>query len=391
MRYGTDFGLPAELRDDPFVESRWNELVLDAGWVTWRPYDAIETRLGRQTTWDAAGWRDYDGLRLVLQPEVAGAQLTAELWGGADVQMSAETRFASDAYDVQGLPPNDPFRGSDGPGWTYGARAGTRVDDGSFEVAWARRQYRSEGETRLGSETVGAAMAFSPTDHLTVASRASFQSILNEVDYASADISWAVPNLASIVSVGAEQRVPWFDSGSIWNVFGAQPHQGANVAYRLDLAELRQTFELQGWGRIYHGDVDATDLGSGDDDAQATGASVQHQSRFAVFGLPFRSRALVSGQWNRERAQGGDQYVADAQVGAQWQRPEVFVYLRGIGALVTPSVTSRFGEGQVGTALLGLDWDVSFGTFGFALDLTATTWRPAELSAYATFEVIQWR
>jgi hypothetical protein len=390
VRYGSDFGLPATLRDDPYVDSRWNELSLDAAWVDWKPWHAVTTRIGRQSSYDASGWRNFDGFRLTLSPEIADARMLAEVWGGAEVVHRADDRFGNDDFDVQGLPPNDPYRGGDGPGWIVGSRAGTRLDEASVEVSWTRRQYQTPDQFALGSETFGAAVSLSPTDSVTVASRASYQTVIAQVDHAQLHLAWALPNLASVATIGVEQRVPWFDSGSIWNVFGAQPHQGAYVSYQLDLAPLRQAFEVNGWGRIYHGDVDATDFGAGDDDARALGASLVHRARFAALGLPWSWRGLGSAQWTEERAQGGDQYVGDAQLGAHFLRDTAFLYARGIGAFVTPSVLSRFGQGAAWSGLVGFDWRVKFGTFGFVLDVSHTSWRGAFTAGYVTFEVEQW-
>jgi hypothetical protein len=92
-----------------------------------------------------------------------------------------------------------------------------------------------------------------------------------------------------------------------------------------------------------------------------------------------------------ERAQGGDQYVGDLKLGAHLFRSDAFFYARGISAWVTPSVLSRAGRGVALTSVLGLEWDVSYGTLGAALDVSHTTWRGASTAAYVTFEVEQWR
>lgn len=392
VRYDTDFGLPSELRDDPWAGTQWNQLTLDAAWMRWRPWETFETTLGRQTTWDAAGWRDFDGARLSLRPMIGEARLRAEIWGGLEVIESTDARWASDSYDVQGLPPNDPYRGGDGPGWVLGSRGGISLeDDGHFELAWSRRHYRSESASVLGSETFGAALSLSPFRRVSVASRASYQTVIEEIDHAALDIAWAIPFGSIVATAGVEQRHPWFDSGSIWNIFGAQPHEGANATLSVPVPAISSDFELRGWGRIYHGDVDSTDFGSSDADARAVGSALAHRARFAFLGLPWRWRMTGSGQWTRDEAQGGDQYLVDAELGASVARNEAFVYLRGIQAWVTPGATSRFGDGQATNGVLGGDLETSFGRLGVVVDVRYASWQGTSTALYGTFEVEEWR
>lgn len=395
FRYFTDFGLEERLRENPWVARDWNELDLNQAWVTWRPFERTQARVGRQFVFDALGMRDFDGLSLRVKPRLSAAvDAHLEAWGGGDVQFETSD-LSADHYDVQGLPTTSDFARAS-TAWIGGARGGLSWNRASVEIAYFRRQYEVDIEdefddTVLGEERVGAAASGVVGDYVNVSVQGSYHTLLDDVDRAGFQTAAFLPFTRGVASAGVEYAVPIFDSSSIFNLFGANPHQGAWLSYRQPVSAIETSFELRGWGRVLHGDFDAADFGSAPDDATARGAALAHYTSFEAFDTPFRWRSLVSYQGSTDDAYGSDQWLGDTSLRAPIRIVDgLWANARGL-LLWAETSNRRFDAGWATSSVLGIEWDTSFGTFSSAMHFARSDFFGSNLQGWVAFELEEWR
>lgn len=395
FRYFTDFGLESRLRENPWVDRDWNEVQLNQAWVTWRPFERTQGRFGRQFVIDALGMRDFDGVSLRVRPRLSTAvDAHLEVWGGGDVQFETGDLDA-DHYDVQGLPADSDFA-RDSTAWIGGARAGLSWNRASAELAYYRRQYQLELQDEfdddvLGEERVGAAASGVIGDYVNIAVQGSYHTLLDDVDRAGMQLAAYVKPTGGVASTGIEHAVPIFDSGSIFNLFGANPHQGAWLAYRQPVESIATSFELRGWGRLLHGDFDAADFGQAPEDATALGAALGHRTRFELFDTNFRWNSLASFQGSRDDAYGSDQWLGDTRLSAPIRMIDgLWANAQGI-LLWAEASNPRFDSGWATSGVLGVEYDTSFGTFSSALQFSRSDFFGGNFQGWVAFELEEWR
>lgn len=398
IRYNTDFSLTRVERDNPYFGDQWNELSLDLAYLDWRPYDSLQVRFGRQWSQGALGVRDFDGALAAWRPRVGpNTHARLEVYGGHDIQ-TAFGEFDAAQWDVQGLPPDDSILTDrlDGFHLLGGASGGMQWGgDASFELSYRRRwaigvDSPVEGaDTVVGSERFGAAASGSFHPRLAVSAYGSIHSMLEDVDRAGAQLSWQIPGAEGIATGGVEHRHPWFDSSSIFNLFGPRAYQSAFGIYQFEVESLRTEFGVRGWGRIYHGDDDAVAPGVDAQDERAVGGAVSHLSRLKWGEKPINWHSLVSYQTSIDR--GTDQLLADSRVRMPLLADDLYVSARGL-FLAAMTDNPRFDdEGYALTGVLGVDLPIStLGTLSAALETTGGNFYPTQTSVYATFAVEHW-
>jgi len=402
-RYSTDFEIPNDRRDDALYADQWNDLALRLAYLDWRPTPEVGLRFGRQWSRGTLGIRDFDGLRLELRPTLDSAtDGLLVVFGGRSVQLGSAA-FNTDDFDVQGLPatndgdadPASPRPGSEP--WVAGGRTGLRWADGANVTFSYRKRWRSGpgrfavgGDTRTGSERFGVATTIVPHDRVTVSASAVYNALLRDVDRASLDVAWNLPDPFGTLSTGLEHRRPWFDASSIFNLFGTRPHQGARLVYQHSVPQLQTEFQFRHWGRIYRGDERSTGFRRTRRKTTRLGAAVAHFSDLFPFGhsVDWTSQvSLESDTRGRESAH----LLADTRAST----PFVFdgVYVTG-RALFLGTVGERPGarSGVAGTYVLGLDIPVQdLGTFGIRGERTTGSFRRSTTNLFATLRVEVWR
>lgn len=394
FRYFTDFGLDQRLRSNPWLGRDWNELTLEQAWVTWRPYDRVVLRGGRQFVVDALGMRDFDGASVRIRPRLSrSVDAHLEVWGGRDVQFETGD-FSSDSYDVQGLPIDSDY--VDGTSRLVGgARGGLNWNRASFELAYFRRQYELDVDdefdsTVLGEERVGAAISGIVADKTNVTFHGSYHTVLGDVDRAGARAASHIGWTDGIVSGGLDYVVPTFDASSIFNLFGANPHQGGWLAYRQPVESLKSSFEVRGWGRILHADFDARDFGSGEDDAVAWGAALAHHTRFSVSDTPVRWRTLASFQTSVDAAYGSDQWLFDTRFDVPVRLVDgLWTNARGL-LLIADAASPRYDSGWATSGVFGFEWRSGLGTFSSSLNINESTFSGSDVQGWLAFELEEW-
>ena len=398
LRYNTDFSLTRAQRDNPYFADQWNEVSLDLAYMDWRPYESVRLRFGRQWSYGSLGLRDFDGVLVAWRPRVeADTRARFEVYGGHDIQ-TAFGEFDAAQFDVQGLPPDDALAADrlDGFHLLAGGSAGMSWgNEASFDLSYRRRwavgvDSPVEGaDTVVGSERFGAAASASVHPRLSVSGYGSIHSILQDVDRAGAQLSWRVPVIEGIATAGVEHRLPWFDSSSIFNIFGARAHQSAFAIYQLPVESLHTEFQVRGWGRLYHGDEAAVSPGVDPQDERAVGGALSHTSRLKVWQKPVRWHSLLSYQTSIDR--GTDQLLADTRVRMPILQKDLFISARGL-LLAAMTDHRRFeDEGYAATGVLGLDVPIArLGTLSAAVETTAGNFYPTQTSVYAIFSVEYW-
>ncbi|MFW5967932.1 MAG: hypothetical protein ACOCV2_10455 [Persicimonas sp.] len=398
FRYHTDFSLESNRRNDPHYSHRWNELWLDLAYVDWRPIDHMRLRAGRQWAIGSLGPRDFDGLAWRWQPEIdRGTRAHFELYGGRDVQ-TPYGRFDPATYDVQGLPAvsDDDRFGLDGTHLLAGAAAGLRFErTSSLQVNWRRRfsvgvsDPNVDDGTVVGSERIGAAGSTSIGRNLVASTHASYHAQLGDFDRAGLQFSWAPDFHRGTLTAGADHRRPWFDSSSIFNVFGAQPYRGGFATYRYPVDALRTDFEVRGWGRHYRGDDAATASGVDAQSERTVGSALAHDTRVDMFGRTADWRSLTSLQTSLDRR--SNQLLADVRLRMPLFERDLFISARALGLGVLGDHHRRDDDGFATTGVLGLDVPVgSVGMVSAAVETTGGTFYPTHTNAYATFTLDHW-
>lgn len=397
FRYNTDFSLERAQRDNPYFADQWNELSLDLAYLDWRPLDSLRVRFGRQWSHGALGVRDFDGLALRWRPRVeAGTHAHFEVYGGRDIQ-TAFGEFDAATFDVQGLPPDDGVEPDklDGFHMLTGASVGMSWGwDANVSISWRRRfavgvDSPVDGADHVvGSERFGAAASAAFHPRLAVSAHGSYHSQLAAVDRAGMQVTWRIPARAGTLGAGVDHRHPWFDSSSIFNLFGANPFQGAFATYQLPVAALDTTFQLRSWGRIYHAGEHATAPGVDALDERSVGGALGHDTRLRLAGRIVRWSSLLSYQASLERESG--QLLADTRLRAPLLDDALFVSGRGL-VLAAQTDHLRFGDGAAATGVLGVDVPVAdLGTLSAAVETTVSDFYPTNTSVYGLFAVEHW-
>lgn len=421
MRYTNDFALGQQERLSPYFDPNWNALRLDLAYLRWRPMPALELRLGRQWSQGALGARDFDGLQLEVSPTLGtGVRARLRAWGGHDAQQAYQW-FAPAAFDVMGLPVDDAAAtdATDGWHWVAGAGAGMRLGRaGWLDLDWQRRwttglatqleDLGQPGSSVVGSERVGIAASATIQQRLATSASASYHTLLNRVDHARAQVAWLLPNAAGDLSAGVEHRHPWFDSASIFNLFGARAYQAAFAGARYEVGALRTEFDLNAWGRYYPGSDDTTPYSAwryspADTRERALGATLGHTSRLTVWEHPLRWRTRVS--WQGSLDQLSDQWLGELQAGVPLWSNGLFVTGRWLllaarrDAEMAPLGLVRVGHtvpgdvflGFASTGVVGVEWPVNdYATFNASAMTTSGTFYPVNTSVFASLRVEYW-
>lgn len=403
-RYTTDFMTPQNRRDDPIYANRWNHFALQLAYLDWRAAPGVHLRLGRQWSRGSLGVRDFDGLRAELNPRLDTATRgLLGVYAGRDVELGTAS-YNSDTFDVQGLPSSnaddvDPIGPApDHRSWIAGGRIGLEWErSASLEFAYRKRWRTRAGEpvltssdARTGSERFGFGASATPQRRVTVSSSAAYHTLLERIDQAGLDVAWDVPGPLGTVSTGLEHRHPWFDSSSIFNLFGTRPHQGGHATYQHGVRPLRTEFELRSWGRVYRGDPGSTGLRQTDRKTTRVGGAVAHYSDLRPWGRPLD----WSSQFSLEADTAGEEsthLLADSR----GETPFVFddLYLTGrVLFLGTTAKNALARSGLAITYVLGLDVPISeFGTFSLMAERTVATYHPSTTNLFGTLELEFWR
>jgi hypothetical protein len=385
LRYASDLALQGPLVGLPALSPIDNAILLDLAYVEHHPTPWLTLRAGRHWAWGALGTRDLDGLTLRLAPKTPLAPF-AELSLGRDVQLG-QGWLAPDTFDVQGLPASNDA--SSPQALHLQTRAGLAWGQHlTVEAAALRRQ--SASPDALGPVTresrVGAALTAQPADSLVLTSAATFNMLLQATERAHLQLAWRAPFADLTASAAVERRRPWFDSASIFNLFGTTPHDTAYLNLALPVDALSTRFDLRAWGRAFHADDDHADLGAGTDDARATGVALAHDTR-----LP--ARLILRSQLSAQQAPldyGGQQYLLDTQLRAPGWLDRMSLSARLITLLAITNHHRQGNELALG-ATLGADLPVlDHGTLSLFIEHRLSQNLPALTSAQAALTIEVW-
>jgi len=397
VRYTTDLGLQRDLRElAPFV-NQFNDIRVDIAMMSWRPSRRVSLTLGRHWSVGALGVRDFDGITARFSPKLSPRDsMWFELSAGRDAQL-AFGALAPDAYDVQGIPLSVDVGTARGFPWLMGGRIGYRRGD----TVWVDAQYQrrmSTGVERpddrrstLGDERVGAAATWAATPRLNVDAAASYNTLLGALDRAHVTSAWRPGTRRLVFTAGLERRRPWFDSSSIFNLFGANPYDGAYVTAQRPVLGETTLLEARLWGRSFHGDERTGDLGFSGDDAQAFGGALAHTTRARVGSTLIRWSSQLSMQAGAP-GYGGDQVLLDTHARVPVLVGELFyVHARVLGVALRPE-HHRHDDAFSMSAIAGLDLPVAAGgLFSILLEQQLNTRAPNATNVYFSFEVSAWR
>ena len=382
LRYVTDLGLAERLRQDPLFDARFNDLSLDLAYVIWRPAEGLELQAGRQWHHSSLGITDFDGLALRWRSQSQGWQPFAAIAVGRDVQRGL-TPWDPGAWDVQGLPPNESAL-TDNP-WHLlaAANAGAGRDRRHrFEVS--AQQHRRPRADQVGqwitTHRVGATATTTPADPVTLTTTASYHSVVGHLDRTRIDAAFRITG--GVLSTGVDHRRPVFDSSSIFNLFGAQPHRSAYATYRRPVAPLAGALELRSWTRFYFDETRPLwSLG----DERAVGAALGGRHRFEVV-VPLRLFWQMSAQTMTGQS-GGDQYLGDLRLRATAPVEGLFVTGRLLGLYASPSHHRR-SSGYATTAALGTEITLGdLAKFSLNIESRLGSFTPPNTALFALFEL----
>jgi hypothetical protein len=396
MHYTSDLGLNPGLRNDPArgAATLWNRPALDLMYLEWRPLASMTLRLGRHWSYSALGVRDFDGLTARIAPELGSLRPYLELGGGREVQLGFAP-LAPFTFDVQGLPALAPDRLDGAASWRLVARAGLRWRrstylDITYQHRWTVGLDHSAGGPLRAEERLGAATSTTLGPRVVLSAHAAYHLLLEDLDRGQLQLVWATPLAGSALTVGLERRRPWFDSDSIFNLFGARPHQDAYLIAEIPLVPRLHEVELRLWYRAFHGDARLLDLGTGPTDARALGCALGYRARIDALGRRFDWRTRLSFQQNTNDY-GGSQMLADTRLRAPLLANAVFGSARLIYLRALPD-HHRYETGHAGSALLGAEVPVLDGraTFGAFLEHRASTYFRPTTHLYGAFEMEVW-
>lgn len=375
-RYFTDFGLAQQLRLDPLFSTQWNDVVLERLTVDWTPFEPINLKVGRQWGLDSLGMYEFDGAhvqtRIRLSPDV---RAHLGISAGRDVQLETGW-YASDFYDVQGLPTLDRDEPLTQNAVLLGGTAGIGWDGAGLSVSYRRR----DRDEILGEERFGAAFHGQVTKSINISAQGIYNQVLNGVERASLQAAASTFDRGPRLSAGVNTQKPWFDSASIFNIFGARAHHGAWLSAIQPVEGLRTTFDLRVWGREY--DADSRTLGIG------AGATTDLE----ILGLYTDWRALLTWQTSvdqiSDELSAGDQFLGDLAARISLSRK---VRLKARGVLLWAETSSlRYAPGWAGIGVLGVDWLSEFGTIGLLVESQQSTFQGGNLQGYVMWELEAW-
>ena len=418
MRYTNDFSLNDAERRHPYFDRSWNALTLDLAYLDWRPYRALQLRLGRQWSGGALGARDFDGMRVQFRPRIAPAT-HAQLEGfmGRDVQSAYNSWFSPEHFDVQGLPIDPQYEGVDDAGIPLiaGMSAGLKWGQtAGLEASWRRRwsmgvsaealEALGASSTVVGSERIGLAGSASVHPRLVSSAWGAYHTLLGEVDRAGLQLAWRIPAAESSLSAGVEHQRPWFDSSSIFNLFGPRAHQQAFATYQYRAHALDTDFQVRTWGRYYPGSNGlnhGAELRFSPDDIQerALGVSLRHLTRLRVWERKLNWSTMAS--WQSSIDRGSEQWMGQLHMRMPVWGDDLFISARGLLLAATQEhlrgASSGFVQLQPGsigfasTGVIGLDVPIrDLGTFSASSVTTGGNIYPVDTSIYASFRVEHW-
>lgn len=418
MRYTSDFSLDSTERRNPYFDRSWNAVTLDLAYLDWRPYRALRLRLGRQWSGGTLGVRDFDGLMVQFRPRIApSTHAQFEGFLGRETQDAYRNWFDPARFDVQGLPIDAQFEfdPDEGVHLIAGASAGLNWGQtAGLEVSWRRRwsmgitsealESLGHSTSVVGSERIGLAGSASVHPRLVTSAWGAYHTLLGDVDRAGAQLAWRIPGVESSLSGGVEHQIPWFDSSSIFNLFGPRAHQQAFISYQHRVEAIATDFQVRTWGRYYPGTQGlnrGNDLRFSPDDIQerAAGVSLRHLTDLRVWNRKVRWSTMAS--WQSSIDRGSDQWMGQLHLRVPVWGDDLFVSARGLLLAATqdelrgaPSGFVRLRSGATAfasTGVIGLDLPVSdLGTFSASTVTTGGNIYPIDTSVYASFRVEHW-
>ena len=398
-RYTTDFALPQSDRNRPLFDDRWNDLALRLAYIDWRPWQGVHLRGGRQWSRSPLGVRDFDGLSLNLRPRLDPVTRgIVDLYAGRDVELWRDA-FNTDDFDVQGLPatndddvaPRAPF--ADANPWIAGGSLGLVWGDrGAFEFSY-RHRWRTDPDSfdaRTGSDRFGIAGSASPHRRLTFSASAAYNTLLEGVDEAGVDLSWNLPTApSSVVTVGLDHRHPWFDSSSIFNLFGTRPHQGAHLIWERGIAPIRTEVDARGWSRIYRGSEPYGDGLADPANTLRVGGAVAHRTDLRLWNHPLEWSSQISLEGDAAGRE-GRHLLADTRARTPFVYDDLYLRLRTLLLAVSGATTSG-KNGVAGTWIAGVDIPIrQIGTFSLLAEHTSRGLGRATTNLFGTLELEFW-
>lgn len=392
VRYRADLGLRAPERQAAAFAGQYNAARVDLAQLRWRPASWVTVTAGRQWAWGALGSRDLDGVTLRLSPRLApGWRAWVEGAAGRDVQISLGL-WGSDQWDVQGVP----VVAADGAipaRWIALGRAGLRWgEQGALEVAYQRRWAPDPGggPARVGEARLGAGVSAQVARRLTLSADAAYVLSLDRPERLGLRGLWGLPGTRDVtLSFGVARRRPWFDSASIFNIFGANPHDEAHLSVSAPARWARGTIEARGWVRALYEDDEVGALAIGSQRAVAPGVAVAHRSRVQVARRAVEWTSQLSAQLGPDDL-GGKQWLVDSGARAPLWLPGLFIQARTL-LLVVDRDHHRLDDAVAWSALLGADVGLTRrGRLSLFVSHRVESSAPAATSLYATFDVEVW-
>ena len=388
MRYMTDIAAATPEQAQLFAPVRFNDLRVDLLYARWRPTPSLEISAGRQWAWGALGVHDFDGLQLSLTKSIHHHTLRASGYVGIDTQLQTGLA-APDTFDVQGLPLEQ--------GDTLGAQ--NRVTGGTLQwsthdlldasLSYRRRWYTEDNTS--GEERVGASGALSLSESLTLDGGASYHALLGVIDRASLQSTYLKrsPRAAHLFSAGASHRRPWFDSSSIFNLFGSTPYRDAYVTWTRRSASSDLRLDARVWTRSFQGDDEHYDFATSEEDARATGAALglTQPARLATRQVIWR---VFSSAQLGARDYGGAQLFLDTSLSLPLEKLRANLTARALGAYITHE-HHRLEDERALSALVSLDARVlTRGKLRLVVEQRASTNDTLSTNVYGVLEVEAW-
>ncbi len=314
-------------------------------------------------------------------------------YGGREVQWNT-TSFDPDTYDVPGFPRpyGDDAELEPGTPWLAGGTLGVEWAERSSLTFGYRRRWRTKnGETRTGSERLGLATSLAPVESVTVMAHTSYHTLLQSVDRAELDIAWDLPGPAGTTTIGVAHRRPWFDSASIFNLFGARPHREARLSYRHRIEPLSSTVEVSSWGRIYDGDPYAESVFWGNDrSARRLGGSLSHDTHVHLLDRTWQWHSAISAEAEPGSSRGQQGWI-DTRLRAPVGWDRLFVSGRVTFLALRPTDPRR-REGYALNYLLGAEIPITdFGAFHVTTEWATGIVQPDHVNLFGTLELAFWR
>lgn len=389
VRYFTDFGLGTALRLDPLFGTEWNDLVLERMMVEWRPLPWTRLGLGRQWGVNALGMHEFDGISIRLAPSLGdGVRGRIEFEGGQDVQLETAW-YTSDSYDVQGIPTESRDQRLSDWATTLGTTVGLSWSDAGVAMSYRRRDYNEDGTWAVGEDRIGAAIHGQVSRSVNISAQGIYNNLLEDVERASLQVASHIWTGGPLLSLGIDRQTPWFDSRSIFNVFGPSAHQGGWLTAVQSVPKLRTEFELRGWGRIYDVEVRDVDGNPFEFNPLHVGGAVAHRTRLPVPGVPMEWRSTVSFQQSLDATYQSEQWLADSAVRLP-VTPTIAVVGRGV-VLHSQSDYQRAAGAWGTTGVLGMEWKSELGEVAFTLEGQNSEFQGGNLQGYVSWDIEVWR